>query len=322
MIVVGDHCCLGMSTTPSLAALEERLKPHRAVERYFAQSGRTLRKGRFRLWFNETIKPHLLRTAFRVAGLYNRGRRNALAVELRSVDFSFPDLPPALDGFCMLQISDLHIDKLDGLAENVVAIVENLRPDLCVFTGDYRYEIRGDSSEVYPRMAAIIAAIQSKHGIYGILGNHDSADIAIRLEQLGVRMLVNDAEAIETRGQRFWLLGVDDPFDYRCDNLPQALACVPAGEFKVLLAHTPSLYAQAEAANVRLYLCGHTHAGQIRLPVIGAVKKNGNYPRQFVQDRWSYKHMQAYTSWGAGCSTLPIRFRCPPEVTLISLRRA
>ncbi len=311
-----------MLTTPSLAALEERLKPHRAVEEYFAQSGRTLRKGRFHLWFNEAIKPHILRTAFRVTGLYERGRRNALAVKLRTVEFSFRHLPTAFDGFSILQISDVHIDKLDGLKERIVAIVGDLRPDLCVMTGDYRYEIRGDSPEVFPRMASIIAAIRSKYGIYGILGNHDSADIAVGLEQMGVRMLVNDGVAIASRGQRLWLLGVDDPFDYRCDNLPQALACVPEGEFKVLLAHTPSLYVQAERAGVDLYLCGHTHAGQIRLPGIGAVKKNGDYPREFVQDRWAYKRMQAYTSWGAGCSTLPIRFRCPPEVTLISLRRS
>ncbi|HEX4770231.1 MAG TPA: metallophosphoesterase [Bryobacteraceae bacterium] len=254
--------------------------------------------------------------------MYNRGRRNAVAVVRRELEFSFQNLPKAFDGFTILHISDLHIDKVDGLAESVAAVLSPIQPDLCVLTGDYRYEIRGSCAEVYPRMRTVLANIRSRLGTYAILGNHDAAEIAYWLAAQNVNVLVNNAAAIERDGARLWILGTDDPFDYRCDDLPAAMSGVPADEFKILLTHTPGLYRQAADAGIHLYLCGHTHAGQIRLPYIGAIKKNGAFPKQFAQGKWQYRDMLAYTSWGAGCSTVPVRFNCPPEVTLIRLRAA
>jgi uncharacterized protein len=301
---------------PLAANMQQRLE----VEAYFERSGRTLRKSRFRLWLDEEIKPKLLRIAFRSMGLYSRGQRNALAPQLRQIELRLPGLPPAFDGFSILQISDLHIDKIDGLAEALVSVLTPLRPDLCVLTGDYRYEIRGSCAGVYPRMRVVLSSVHARLGIYGILGNHDAAEIAYWLDEQGVHMLMNDSVAIELNGARVWIAGTDDPYDYRCDDLSKATAGVPPEAFKILLTHTPALYAQAAEAGVHLYLCGHTHAGQIRLPLLGALRKNGPFPRRFVQGTWVYKGMQAYTSWGAGCSTLPVRFNCPPEVTLMRLR--
>jgi predicted MPP superfamily phosphohydrolase len=290
------------------------------VEDYFERSGRTLRKGRFRLWFNEEVKPILLRSALLLTGLYGRGKRNALAPVFREVEFFLPALPAAFEGFTILHLSDFHIDKVDGLAESLVPVLAPLRPDLCVLTGDYRYEIRGSCAEVYPRMRMVLSSIRARLGIYAILGNHDAAEIAYWLADQGVHMLVNDSAAIDHNGTRIWLLGTDDPYDYRCDDLPKAISGVPAESFKILLTHTPSLYAEAAKAGIHLYLCGHTHAGQIRLPGIGAIKKNGPFPKRFVQGKWAYGTMQAYTSWGTGCSTLPVRYNCPPEAALIRLR--
>jgi predicted MPP superfamily phosphohydrolase len=307
--------------------LEQRLQPRLRVEDYFARSGRTLRKSRSRLWFNETLKPKLIRAILRAATLYNRGERNALRVAVASIDLALPDLPQALEGFTILQISDLHIDQVDGLAEEVAAVVSPLKPDICVLTGDYRFEIRGDCSGVYPRLKKILDAVHARLGTYAILGNHDAAEIARWLQGEGVQMLVNDAVEIHTgaTGGSFWLLGLDDPHDYRCADLPRAMGSIPsearAKAFKTLLVHTPSLYREAAEAGVNLYLCGHTHAGQIRLPRIGALKKNGDFPREFVQGIWVYNAMHAYTSWGAGCSTLPVRFNCPPEVAMLRLKR-
>jgi uncharacterized protein len=290
------------------------------VEAYFERSGRTLRKGRFRLWVDEDVKPKLFRMAFRSLGLYNRGRRNALAPRLQELEVRLPALPLAFDGFSILQVSDLHIDKVDGLAEALVPILTPLRPDICVLTGDYRYDLRGSCAGVYPRMRTVLSSVHARLGIYGILGNHDAAEIAHWLAGQSVRMLMNDSVAIEQNGARIWVAGTDDPYDYHCDDLSKAIKDVPATAFKILLTHTPALYAQAADAGIHLYLCGHTHAGQIRLPLLGAVKKNGPFPRRFVQGTWAYNGMQAYTSWGAGCSTLPVRFNCPPEVTLLRLR--
>lgn len=311
-----------MLTGEAQSALLDRMRRRLEVEDYFRRSGRTFRKSRSRLWFNECVKPKLMEAAFRGAGLYNLGRRNALLPRLHEVEFQLPTLPPSLDGLSLLHISDVHIDKLDGLAERLASLIADVSCDLCVITGDYRYEIRGDCSEVYPRMRLLLENIRSRHGIAAILGNHDSSEIALWLAGQGVRMLMNEAIRVDDRGARLWVAGVDDPHDYRCDDLAAALSPVPRDAFKILLAHTPALYREAADAGVDLYLCGHTHAGQIRLPGLGAIKKNGPYPRDLVQDKWLYNNMHAYTSWGAGCSTLPVRFNCPPEIALLRLRTA
>jgi uncharacterized protein len=301
--------------------LLDRLASRLKVEDYFRRSGRTLRKSRFRLWFNRRIKAPVLKLALQGAGLYGRGVRNAIHPVVRRIPIFLPDLPPAFDGFEILHLSDFHIDEIDGLTEALSAALENLRPDLCVLTGDYRYEITGPCREVYPRMRTVLAAIHARHGTVGILGNHDAAEMVFRFEELGVRMLVNDALAIEHNHASLWLVGLDDQFDYCCADLAKALCGVPADSFKVLLSHDPQLYRQAAAGGVHLFLCGHTHAGQLRLPLLGPVKKNAPVPRRLVQGLWSQGRMQGYTTWGVGCSTLPVRFNCPPEIALLELHR-
>lgn len=262
-----------------------------------------------------------MKAAFKSIGIYHRGIRNATSLAMKEIELSFANLPKAFHGFRILHLSDFHIDGVDGLAEHLEAMLKDLRPGLCVFTGDYRFEMTGSSEGVYPRMRKIIASICADYGTIAILGNHDCAEIAYRLEEMGVRMLVNEAVEIRKDDASMWIAGLDDQFDYRCADLPLALAAVPQGAFVALLAHDPQLYRNAAANGVALYLCGHTHAGQIRLPLIGAAKKNAPVPRRFLQGSWRYLQMQGYTSWGAGCSTIPVRYNCPPEIAILELRR-
>ena len=120
-------------------------------------------------------------------------------------------------------------------------------------------------------------------------------------------------------GTRRWIIGVDDPHHYGCDDLDGALEAVPANAFKVVLAHSPEMFDQAAAAGIHLYLCGHTHAGQIRLPWIGAPLLNADCPRAYAHGQWQHGAMLGYTSAGVGCSLLPVRYNCPPEIVLIEL---
>jgi hypothetical protein len=310
-----------MNCTTEERSLAERVKPRLAIEAEFVRLGHTFRHGPFhRVSENYFVRP-ALKLGLRAMGVYARGIRNARNPLVRRIRLSFPDLPAAFDGFQLLQISDFHIDGMDGLAEALRPVLAQLQPDVCVFTGDYRFEDYGPCDRVYPRMRHVVESISAQHGIYGILGNHDPAEIAFALEDLGVRMLVNDAAAIEKGGQAIWLIGVDDPFDYGCDDLPGALSAVPPDGFKILLAHAPELYKQASDRGVRLYLTGHTHAGQIRLPVIGSLKHNAHCPRAYSYGLWRHDRMQGYTSAGVGCSAVPVRFHCPPEVVLFELRR-
>ena len=124
-----------------------------------------------------------------------------------------------------------------------------------------------------------------------------------------------------------WIAGVDDPHYYGCDDLPGALSDVPKDAFKVLLAHSPEMYREADAAGIHLYLCGHTHAGQIRLPkpfrdAWAAPFQNADCPREYTHGAWSHGALQGYTSAGVGTSLLPVRYNCPPEIIVIELRRS
>ena len=309
-----------IQTTCEERSLAGRLARRRSVEQHFAEIGHTFRHGLVgRKIENFLIRP-LLKGGLRLAGLYKRGTENAISPVIRRVSLEFPALPPAFDGFQILQISDLHIDGTDGLAEALVPLLSDLRPDLCVLTGDYRYEDRGSCEAVYPLMRSIVSSISATHGIFGILGNHDSAEIAFELEETGVRMLINESAEITRGADSIWLVGVDDPFDYQCDDLDGALRNVPPQALKILLAHAPELYNEAAESGVDLYLCGHTHAGQIRLPLIGSLRHNAMCPKALSYGAWTYKQMQGYTTSGAGCALVPVRFNCPPEVVMIELR--
>ncbi|MDQ2948562.1 MAG: hypothetical protein M3Y27_21925, partial [Acidobacteriota bacterium] len=167
--------------------LAESLRPRLAVEEYFAQSGRTFRKSRFRLWFNRRVKTPILKLIFRATGIYGRGVRNALSPVVRRITLYFDDLPAAFDGFEILHLSDFHIDEIEGLAEALRPVLSGLSPDICVMTGDYRFENSGSCQEVYRRMGIVLSAISARHGTVGILGNHDAAEMAFQFQQMGVR---------------------------------------------------------------------------------------------------------------------------------------
>ncbi len=301
-------------------SLAERLKPRIAVEEQFARTGHKFRKKNFLLRHERRLVRPCLKLGLQVAGLYERGVKNALAPFVRNLRLGFSELPAGFDGFQILHISDFHIDGCDGLPEALAEILSDLEPDVCVMTGDYRFEDKGPCDEVYPRMRSILANISARDGIFGILGNHDVSEIAFALEDMGVRMLVNEAAEIRKNHEAVWLIGIDDPFDYRCDDLPAALSSVPPDAFKILLAHTPELYEDASHRGIHLYLCGHTHAGQIRFPGIGSLRHNADCPKSYSYGHWTHEGMHGYTSAGVGCSSLPIRYNCPPEITLIELR--
>jgi predicted MPP superfamily phosphohydrolase len=298
--------------------MEPRLPRRRFIE---ARNDRRLAAGGhgdFSILYDR-VEASLLKTGLRIAGLYGRGVANALCPVVRRLRLEFDNLPPGLDGFRILHLSDFHIDGVDGLAEIVANQLAFLPVDLCVLTGDYRFNVYGPCDAIYPRMRRILGAIRARHGVVGTLGNHDCADIAIELEKLDVRMLMNEAVQVGPPDGRLWVIGVDDPHYYRCDDLAGAMEAVPPRGFKLLAAHSPEMFREAAATGVDLYLAGHTHAGQIRLPLIGGLIMNAKCPRAYTHGHWRHGRMQGYTTAGVGCSLLPIRFGCPPEITVIEL---
>jgi predicted MPP superfamily phosphohydrolase len=125
---------------------------------------------------------------------------------------------------------------------------------------------------------------------------------------------------IERSDQRIHLAGIDDAHFYRADNIEKAATGIPSAEFSILLSHTPEIYRQAALAEFDLLLSGHTHGGQICLPGGIPITLDSVLPRYMGSGAWKYRNLIGYTSVGAGSSIVPVRFNCPPEITLHRLQ--
>jgi hypothetical protein len=141
------------------------------------------------------------------------------------------------------------------------------------------------------------------------------------MEELGVRLLMNEHIRIERESQAIYVAGIDDPHYFAADNLEKAYQGIPDEAVSVLLSHSPEIYRRAAYTGFDVMLCGHTHAGQICLPGGLPLTFNSSAPRFTGAGAWSYDLMQGYTSAGTGSSVVPARFNCPPEITLHRLGR-
>jgi len=265
----------------------------------------------------------LLTFGLKVLGLYARGRRNAHNPILREERITFENLPPQFDGFKILHLSDFHFSPEDHtFPDTVASFLKGIHADACVLTGDYVFGRLDPGTHVGPTLQRVLAGVSTKHGVYAVLGNHDLSGLVDGLRDAGIRLLVNQGRSIENGGAQLWIGGVDDPHRFQCASIEAALAGSPPGAFTLLLAHSPEVVHQAEQHGVDLYLCGHTHGGQIRLPLIGAIHLNTRCERIYSAGRWACGAMQGYTTWGIGTTDIPVRYNCPPEAVLITLRRA
>lgn len=260
----------------------------------------------------------MLEVALRLSGLYWRGCRNAGRIAVRRNEVSFDDLPPPFDGFTILHLSDLHVDMGTEAMQAVCEQVRQLDYDICVLTGDFRARTHGSFQSTLEAMAKVRESL--KDPTYGVLGNHDSIRMVPGLEAMGVRMLLNESASISRSGQAICIAGIDDAHYYRADNFEKAVSQIPEQTFSILLSHTPEVYRQAAHAGFKLLLSGHTHGGQICLPGRIPITLDSVLPRRMGAGAWCYGEMHGYTSVGAGTCIVPVRFNCPPEITLHILR--
>ncbi|NOU36992.1 MAG: metallophosphoesterase [Kiritimatiellaceae bacterium] len=303
--------------------LEKRLGRQLLAQRLKIQTHHVARLfGNGKVWFHiEHIRTlhRIIRNTLKAVGLYWRGHRNALAVRVNFQELPCPDLPEEFDGYRLLHISDTHIDGNPELIDILIRLVKPLEYDTCIITGDFREGTFEDYEMPTRRMVELRRHI--KTGVFAILGNHDAIEMVPMLEDGGIRVLLNEHAALERGGATIWLAGVDDPHYYETDNLDKALEGVPENGFKILLAHSPEIARKAAFAGINLYLCGHTHAGQICLPGGLPLLTNSKCPHKLHSGLWRFEEMTGYTSRGAGTSSVAVRFNCPPEITVHTLRR-
>jgi len=257
------------------------------------------------------------------AGLYTTMVERYLIV-VRRYRIPVPRLPPAFEGWTLVHLTDLHLGALVPLAviRYVVDKANRLPKDALVCTGDYVHErgATGQIDAVWP----VLSELSAPDGVYSILGNHDHwADTARSLDWLerSGQNLRHRAVPLEREGQRLWLAGAGDLWEDHV-GLDALLAGVPPDECRVVLAHNPDTADSAYAAPVDLFLCGHTHGGQVRLP-------GGYAPVLPVENKaytsglvYSPRGTPLFISTGIGWAVYPVRFNCLPEIAVLELVRA
>lgn len=244
----------------------------------------------------------------------------AASLSLERVEIKLPRLPKKLDGFKVIHLSDIHHSPFTGLdhIERTVKIANRLKPDMFVLTGDY---VSHDAKYIGP-VAEVLGRLEAEFGTHACLGNHDhwtDAELVTRsLKDAGIQVLINEGHRFEARGASIWLAGVDDHMVGKTD-LPAALKGSFPDEFKLLLAHNPIIFRKAVRAAIDLTLSGHTHGGQVKVRT--RTPKDRLIPRRRLSaGLHQRKESHIYITRGIGTVVLPVRYQCPPEISLLELR--
>lgn len=230
-------------------------------------------------------------------------------------------LPQAFDGLRVVQLSDIHHSPFTSREqiERAVDTANSLRPDIIALTGDYVSKERAYAAPC----AELMGRLRARHGVFAVLGNHDHWTDASLITDLfraeGITVLVNQGMRFEKDGAALWLAGTDDTM-VGLEDLPLALAGAREDELKLLLAHNPIILRRAARAGVDLVLSGHTHGGQVTLR--SERSASGKPRRRLLKGLAKQGNTQIYITRGLGTVVLPVRFGCPPEVSLLELRTA
>lgn len=244
-------------------------------------------------------------------------------VRVHRQEIAIAGLPPAFDGYRIAQISDLHCGPFAGGArvDRWVAKVNDLGADLVAVTGD----LIASGSAFVPVVAASLGKLRAPDGVFACMGNHDyftdGEAMVTALQRAGLDVLRNRGVAVRRGDQALYVAGVDDTWTHRND-VARAVAERPAHAPAVLLAHDPALFPEAAAHRVDLTLSGHTHGGQLGVPFLAKRLNLARLMTQFTTGLYRNGSSTLYVNRGLGATALPVRLAVPPEIALITLRRA
>jgi len=251
-----------------------------------------------------------------------RWERETLVTE--RVTIALRDLPAAFDGYRIAFITDLHASPIvpRWWIEAAIRDANALKTDLIALGGDFV-----DDDVHYARgLSDLLRPLHAPDGVVAVLGNHDhyvgAPAVREELREAGIRELYNDHVLLARDGATIALGGVGD---LECDAIDfrRAFDGVAAGIPRVVLSHDPDVFAfWPEDVRLDLMLSGHTHGGQAYLPVIGPPYIPSQFGFRFLAGHYQEGDRQLYVSRGVGASGAPIRWKCPPELTDITLRRS
>lgn len=254
-------------------------------------------------------------------------------LQLTSLSVTTDRLPPDARPWRLLHITDIHLERFGRREAQLLNHVRETRPDAILLTGDYVNLSYQRDPQTHQQVRQLLSQLSAPFGVYATLGSLavDLRGVVPPLFQgLPVTLLRCDCQLLEADDSRLLLLGLDCTHDIPTDgrrlqaltaNIPTHLADCP----RILLYHSPELMLQAAEQEIDLYVCGHTHGGQVRLPLVGALLTSSQLGRQYAMGHYRRGRTHLYVSRGVGLEGLSaprVRFLCRPEITLITLTGA
>lgn len=251
------------------------------------------------------------------AGLLGYGVWESFQVRLVRYDVKSQRLNNC-DELRIAHISDLHMTRL-GLRElKALELMRDFHPDIIALTGDLIPLGKGvGAAEAFLKDLTQIAPVFAVEGNSEVV-NGISHHLAQVLKGLGGHWLEN--EAVQFRNG-IWVAGTADPHWHR-DDIRKTFESVPSDAFCILLSHSPDIIRYRETLRADVILCGHTHGGQVRLPLLGPLYIRARYiPKALAWGKFELDNGAVLiTTSGVGTTRLPIRFLCPPEVVGLTIK--
>ena len=224
----------------------------------------------------------------------------------------------------ILQISDLHVERITQREKAVLEMARSLHPDLIVLTGDYVNLDYLNDETALTDARKVISQLEAPYGVYAIIGSVDSPRVmkTVFTGLENIHILRNEIRTIDFPGGKLAVLGVTLDHGIEQQVLQTLAGQVPTDAYSLLLYHTPDLIESASAAQINLYMAGHTHGGQVRLPFYGAIFTSSRYGKQYEMGAYTVGETFLYVSRGLGMEGygMPrLRFLCPPELVLFEM---
>lgn len=264
------------------------------------------------------------------------------SLTVKNYEIKMPEMPPAFHNFKIVAISDIHGGSnfiTEEKIRKVVELANQQNPDLIVLLGDFVSQQAFNRKQLKMPMETIadnLRGLQAKHGVYAVVGNHDwwydERKVVAELERAGADVLNGEAVRIEKDGQKFILLGLHEVLKYGewrkySDHAKQALKQINAeNETVIALVHNPDALPMTTegnfliSENFRLMLAGHTHGGQCNFPIIGAPVVPSSYGQRYLRGLIEENGRQMFVTPGIGTSIAPVRFRVPPEISVLTIK--
>lgn len=234
--------------------------------------------------------------------------------------------PTEISGLRVAVIGDIHtgapfID--DEKLRRLVELTNQQQPDLVVMPGDFMSQDTWHGHRVAPEITANhLRGLRAPLGVYAVLGNHDWWDDGEKVQQAfddaGIRVLENEAVEIKWRDKSFWLAGFSDAWT-RPQRFEETVAGIPPGSTIVGFSHNPDIFPSLPS-NVTLLLAAHTHGGQVKIPLIGTPIVPSRFGQKYVAGHVYESGRHLFVTTGVGTSVLPVRFRVPPEIVILTVR--